>query len=92
MSAIKGDILLAVFRSHQRKLPINEHPDMKYIVSQFLLAAAANASGADWPTDLWLDRGGFWTNRAEVVAENISGHDREGFGVAVPLRGGCRRR
>lgn len=40
---------------------------------------------AQWPTDLWLDGGGFWTNRIAVFAKNVSNNELGGFGVAVPL-------
>ena len=62
---------------------------MKCLVSQAMLAVAAFAFGADWTADLWLDRGGFWTNRAAVVATNLSGRAIEGFGVEAPLPSGA---
>lgn len=48
---------------------------------------ASQASG--WHTELWLDGGGFWTNRVCVTARNVSGKDLKGLGVAVRLPPGA---
>ena len=55
------------------------------IAALVALHAFAGMAQTAWPVDLWLDRGGFWTNRIAVSARNISLKSLEGFGVAVPL-------
>lgn len=55
-----------------------------------VLCAAIAANGRDWPADLWLDRGGFWTNRVEVKVENRTGKALAGAGVEVRMpKGSC---
>ena len=54
------------------------------------VAYTVSATGVEsWPTDLWLDRGGFWTNRVSFEAKNISSSSLEGYGVAVRLPKGA---
>lgn len=55
------------------------------IAALVALHAFAGMAQTAWPVNLWLDRGGFWTNRIAVSAKNISSKSLEGFGVAVPL-------
>lgn len=57
------------------------------VLSAAGLIPAAIAS--DWSTDLWLDGGGFWTNRVSVTAENIGTSALKGFGVSIPLPAGA---
>ena len=60
---------------------------MSGIAELVAVTAGHAASDVAWPVDLWLDRGGFWTNRLQVVAENKSGIRLDGFGVGVKIPG-----
>ena len=69
-----------------RKIYAMGRPLRAFCLCLAVVPCAASALGdAPWSTDLWLDRGGFWTNRMAVAAKNISSRALEGYGVAVPL-------
>ncbi len=59
------------------------------VISTLLLLCACTSYGIcvgqEWPSDLWLDGGGFWTNRVRVTVKNQSTQDWQGVGIAVSV-------